>query len=315
MLNSLTPQQESRLSQIRDEWIQIGLSCEPVDLPNAKLAIAKTYKAARLSPPEIFIVLDSPIAGLVGACLLDQQVGSQVGSQVELHYDNILWGSHSAGWLSFYQTMYELGIDVSPLRGQIDLCKYCGWWMPYKNIAILQHRHCELHRNSRGECHKDGGMAIKYRDGWGIYVLNGVSVSQYLAETPSEQLDPQMIFQENNVQIRREIVRKIGVERLVYKLTAVTIAKSGNYELLEIPIGNNQSAIALKMLNPSVPELWHIEFVDDQCKTVQEALNFRNRLTPDMIDDVNGAQWSQQGDVIIRPKDAKKFRSSPTILT
>ena len=71
------------------------------------------------------------------------------------------------------------------------------------------------------------------------------------------------------------------------------------------------------MSNPSLPEVWHVEGVPPDTKTVAEALNYRNGLSPDQIDDENGIEWYQQGDVTMRPKAEKgaKFRSRPTIIT
>ncbi len=218
--------------------------------------------------------------------------------------------------MGFMDTFRRFGLGgITPLNGLIELSKCCGWWAPYQNAAILQHRHCELHQNAQGRLHKDGGMAVKYRDGWGVYALNGVRVPQWLAETSAEQLDCKQIVQLQNVEERREGVRKVGVERLVYKLGAKSLDKRGDYELLEMNLGLQRPAHALKMLNASVPELWHVEFVQHHCRTVEQALNFRNHLKPELIDDEKGADWFQQGDCLMFPKGAKKFKSRPALLT
>ncbi len=44
-------------------------------------------------------------------------------------------------------------------------------------------------------------------------------------------------------------------------------------------------------------------------------LNFRNGLRPDQIDPVNGADFYQQGDVLLFPRGAKTFKPRPSILT
>lgn len=164
--------------------------------------------------------------------------------------------------------------------------------------------------------HRDGGPAVEWGDGWGRYALNGVRVPEWLAMTPAEQLDPQKIMRLDNVEHRREGIRKIGVERMVYSLGGKTLDSEGEYELLSMDLGDEVGeARALKMHNPSLPEVWHVEFVGPECQTVQDALNYRNGLTPDMIDDENGAEWYQQGDVIMRPAGAEKYRSRPSMLT
>jgi hypothetical protein len=126
--------------------------------------------------------------------------------------------------------------------------------------------------------HNSNGMSVKFSDGWGIYSLNGVLVTKELVETPAGKLDPKILLTEKNAEVRREIVRKIGMERLIYKLGAQSIDKSGDgvYELLMFDIGDNRKRPYLKMLNPSI-KTWHVEGVHPDCKTVESALNWRNQ--------------------------------------
>jgi len=126
--------------------------------------------------------------------------------------------------------------------------------------------------------HNDKGASVRYADGFSVYSLNGVRVTRELVETPAEKLDPQLVVKETNAEVRREIVRKIGVERLVQKLGAKTLDKKGSYELLNIDLGENRFRPYLKMLNPSVGT-YHIEGVAPECRTIEQALNWRNQTT------------------------------------
>ena len=70
------------------------------------------------------------------------------------------------------------------------------------------------------------------------------------------------------------------------------------------------------MHNPSVPEVWHIEGVGNECKTVAEALHWRK---PEAMRGIpvaeDGEDYYQQGDVVIWPKAAKKLKMFPKVLT
>ena len=133
-----------------------------------------------------------------------------------------------------------------------------------------------IHHNALG-LHKDGGPAVAYGDGTRVWALNGVRVQQELAETKAEALDCKKWIQEQNAEVRREFVRKVGVERLLIKLGSKQIDKHGNYELHQIDLGGRTGEWpALKMLNPSIG-IWHVEWVDKACKTVREALTWRNQ--------------------------------------
>lgn len=129
--------------------------------------------------------------------------------------------------------------------------------------------------------HADGCKSIEYSDGFGAYHLNGVAVPEWLVMTSAHKLDPKELTSNKdlkNVEIRREFIRKIGIERCLSVLQPKVLDTKDSYELLEINIGDNNSGsrrIYLKMLNPSVKGVYHLEAVAPECKTVQDAINWR----------------------------------------
>jgi hypothetical protein len=147
-----------------------------------------------------------------------------------------------------------------------------------------------------------------------VWALNGVRLPQEIVETLASELDPRLVTTIQNAEVRREFVRKVGIERICEGLNARCLDREGEYELLMLDLGDGRSRPYLKMRNPSI-RVFHIEGVGPDCRTVSQALNFRNGLTKNLIDDENGADWFQQGDVILRPRGAKKFKSRPLVLT
>jgi hypothetical protein len=94
-------------------------------------------------------------------------------------------------------------------------------------------------------------------------------------ETPAEQLDPVHVLQTQNTEQRRELVRKVGIERLLAHLPHSCLDQQDSYTLLDICLSEEvPHARYLKMRNPSIG-VWHVEGVHPDCKTVQEALNWR----------------------------------------
>ena len=114
-------------------------------------------------------------------------------------------------------------------------------------------------------------MAIAYPDGWGLYCLNGIRVPEQLVTTQAEQLDCQFILKERNAEIRREFVRKAGIEKVCRDLHARRIDQRDSYELLLLNLGDGRERPYLKMKNPSIG-VYHIEGVASDCRTVQQAL-------------------------------------------
>jgi hypothetical protein len=156
-----------------------------------------------------------------------------------------------------------------------DLSRSCFWWEPYKEIVIATELPSIEKFDERGFLHCDGGPALLCRDGWPLWMLHGVRMSETQVMTPAEKLDPADCLKEQNTEVRRELIRKIGVERMLAKLPHKTLDKRDNYEVLSIDFpGLVQDARYLKMLNPSIG-VWHLEGIERECDTVQKAINWR----------------------------------------
>ncbi len=98
-IDRLTPDQESRLPAIRDEWIQIGLSTESADRGAAERHVDDVYHVSGFDPPSIKIWRGAPPAGALGAsmlALIGKQVGYQIKTQIEEHVRHRVWGQISA---------------------------------------------------------------------------------------------------------------------------------------------------------------------------------------------------------------------------
>jgi len=271
MIEKLTKDQEAKLETYKDKWLKIGLDTSPIEKRKVRKIIGEIYKASELEPPKKIIWAKSPMDAIKIAC-------KETGDEDPIsHINNFCYGSHEASWLSFYNYCAEVfKLDCcDPLTPSMELAKYCGWWLPYDNLAILSEKPCEIHINEANVLHKDGGPAIKYSDGFAIWALNGVRVPQEIAETPWDKLDPHLVVTEKNAEIRRELVRKIGVERIMDKLNVEVIDKQDDYELVNLEVGDNRLRPYLKMLNPSLG-VWHVEGVPREIKTVEAALEWRN---------------------------------------
>lgn len=141
----------------------------------------------------------------------------------------------------------------------------------------------KCYMNQNRNVHNSSGPAIIWHDGEKAYYLNGVKVTQEIVETPAEGLDPHILLEERNAEVRREIVRKIGIERVCDTLKAKVIDRQGGYELLRLYLGDMRRRTYLKMKNPSTG-CYHIEGVSPNIKTVKEALSWRNRTVESPID-------------------------------
>ena len=216
-----------------------------------------------------------------------EKLEATVAESVKNSVNESGYGQHDAHWLGFYDYFGEvLGLkeETAPLHGLQMVAKSAGWYIPHENICWISERHnvCKL---KDGQIHCDGGPAIAYPDGWSVWALNGVRVPQWLAETPAEEIDCIEFAKIENVEVRREFIRKVGIERLCTKLKSEILDKSGDYELHLIDLdGDTGKWPYLKMLNPSIG-VWHMECVARECTTVEQALKWRNQseLVPDTL--------------------------------
>jgi hypothetical protein len=124
------------------------------------------------------------------------------------------------------------------------------------------------------------------------------------------------VLKETNVEVRRELLRKIGVERFLAVAKSKTLHKRGNYELLSIDLSAELPGRRyLKMLNPSIG-IWHVEGVPQECKTVEQALHSRKPAALLAIPmGEQGEDWYLQGDVAIWPREAKTVKEFPVQIT
>ncbi len=318
-IEELTQEQKELLSVYRDKWLAIGLSTDPANRAEAERGVWLAYELARLEKPKVVWCLSPLSAGLTRYALLKidklepasvrdsvrDSVGDSVRASVRASVGDSVWasvwdsvgdsvrasvgdsvgdsayGQHDASWLGFYDyfsNVLRLEKQTEKLKGLWIISQNAGWFLPHENICWVSERHdvCKL---KNGGIHSEVGPAIHYPDGFSIWALNGVRVPQMLVETPSEKLDAKLILEEKNAEVRREIVRKIGVERVCQKLDAKCISKSvdGMYELLLLDLGDGRNRPYLKMRNPSI-STYHIEGVPPEIKTVEQALNWRNGM-------------------------------------
>jgi hypothetical protein len=148
------------------------------------------------------------------------------------------------------------------------------FWITAEEVIALPRPTLRLSAN---QLHSPDGPAASWTEGQEKYFfLHDVHVSRELVETPASLIDPYLLLTERNTEVRREIVRKIGLERVCRALHADCVDRQGNYELLLLDLDDGRSRPFLKMRNPSIG-VYHIEGVHPECRTVAEALAWRNQ--------------------------------------
>lgn len=265
MLEKLNKEQEDLMIKVRDEWIEYCLSGDSdLNLATAENGVAFIYEKIK-KPKPLIIVADSPFSGI--------KISHEYGSKSK-NTDYFGCG-YDSGWFAFYDYFTRIGIlknkDFDTLKSFIR----SGVWdtLFFEKLCILIRRPSSVVKNDKGQLHNPKGKSVEFRDGWGIYSLNGVRMKEEHVMTPAEKLEVSEIIKEKNVDVRRELIRKIGIERFIIKSDAKVIDKKGDYELLSIKLSEEvPDARYLKMKNPSIG-IFHVEGVEGD--TVEQAINWR----------------------------------------
>jgi len=208
-------------------------------------------------------------------------VDSAVKSKEKIFWHEWLGGSLWAGWYSiesFFREVCNLelkkNIEESAMA-YAETVQSAGYWWPNRDFIMVCDRPKVIKRNNRGALHSENSMAIEWIDGWGLWMLNGIRMRKEDVMTTAEKLDPKEVMRRENVDERRELIRKIGIERMLSVLKSKVLDTKGDYSLLSVELSETvKQAHFLKMKNPSIG-IWHLEGVARECETVQEAISWR----------------------------------------
>jgi hypothetical protein len=251
-------------------------------------AVASAVHSAVRS--EVGLAVDSAVDSEVSSAVYSAVVSavhSAVYSAVGSDSPKLFWhywigGSVWAWWPAF--VAYFRDICLVPFDKKIlaralayeTTTRSCGYWWPNKDFVMISERPCAIRLDERGRLHADRSMTIEYRDGWGLYQLHGVPMTREHVMANPTDLDPRAILTEANVDVRRELIRKVGMDRMIAVLEPKVLDTRGDYALLSVRLTEELADCRfLKMLNPSLPDTWHVEGVDPKCATVEQAINWR----------------------------------------
>jgi hypothetical protein len=274
MIESLTPEQEAKMPQYVAKWIEKGSTTEQCTLEDAQIDFALFQKLVLKKNPAPVILVKSPRE----ANLKIKELYFKSEDKMQCFYpyfDCQYW----AGWFAFYEFMEkELGI-VYPNKAEYDAmcaCSKYGMVYPLDDICIVVQPPTIIRKNERG-LHCENGPALSYGGDNEIYALNGVVMPKEYILTKSTDIKTIDILKETNVEIRRELIRKVGLEQVFEQLPHKLLDAKGNYELYSINLSDEvNDARFLKMINPSIG-VFHIEGVAPEISNVADALKWRNQ--------------------------------------
>ena len=249
-IESLTPEQESDLVAFRSEWLGIGTSTEPADRPRAERAIAAMYTRIGETQPR-FLWVESPATAAMAVAnfqrdgnSLGESLRNSLRESLRESLRNSLWeslgnslrssffGQHESHWVAFYIFGRKIGVKYKcesnrDLELWSEICRSCGWFNAWKGLAICSERPSAQLLNDRGVGHCDNGPAIAFRDGWKVWMLNGVRVDEQIVMCPETQTAEQ-IHGERNAEIKRIRIERFGWPKYLEAIKATVVDRRRN---------------------------------------------------------------------------------------
>lgn len=219
-LSKLTPQQKSRLKEIKEAYVKKALTFEEIDIPKTMRVIELVYSLGKRSMPKVFKVC-SPYAA--------QRLANKLKGTKNKFYT---FGSYlTIGWQSFYayyDTFLEFGILPQPkfekyhkLRQVVDSGIFLTIEFQYAIIICEKPIVCK--KNDKG-LHCIDGPAIKWRDGYEQYHVNGRRVEKSWAKKClSSTITQSEFLNESNDEKRSAAYMLLGDERMIKLLDAFVV--------------------------------------------------------------------------------------------
>ena len=196
-------------------------------------------------------------------------------------FENYGWcdlGGYS-GWTAWVDYFERIGIKVDdkfkPWKELLQSGVFMSIYL--KGFAIVCPRPKSIKKDSSGRLHNETGAAAEW-EGEEYWFLHGIRVPKWLVMTDAGKIDPQLALTEKNVDVQREIIRKVGAERMLKACNAETLdvfvdkhTKGGNeYKLMRMKVGDIDRKY-LYFEHASLPGVWYAQPVEPNLKRALHA--------------------------------------------
>lgn len=182
-IEKLTPEQEAKIPEYLEKYMQIGLSTKPSDRAAAEKAVTESYIYQKLKAPT-FEWYDSPKQGARRAAELAEGTLDVTLDQIKDQASKASYGSFECYWVAFYDFIIsELPVQKDPL---IDIVKSivmdCGVYWTFEDIVVMTEKPVKIMIKDN-KLHNPDGLALEYKDGSGVFAVDGTRYPSLLEMT------------------------------------------------------------------------------------------------------------------------------------
>ena len=238
-IESLTPEQIAKIPEWTEKWIQIGLNTEPADFDRAEKAVLACYDLIKAPRPKKVLRVASPWQAIVQGARenikiqdnTDEPDEKKVKAFIKENWFKYRGAQLWASWFS-YVTFFRDVCDwenesLENFKLDEEIALSCGfvWWSD--DVVAIADRPLKVSRDAAGRLHGENGMALEYRDGWGIYAWHNyrIPVTHHWIIRDKDKITPDAIEKEGNAELRRIMLEIYGYENYLAQRKAKEISK------------------------------------------------------------------------------------------
>lgn len=198
-----------------------------------------------LQNPELIAAAKAVLESTLGKKLQTAAKGS-IRDSWHRHLGGQFWCGWTA-YATFVRDVVKVDVPVGPRE---DTDTSCGWWWPHSQFCVISDRPDLIRRDGEGRLHGDSTPALRWRDGWGIYVWHGTRIPSEWIENKAN-IDPSLALTHKNIEERRCLAEMIGWEKILTQLEPVVIDTDSNPQmgqLLEVELPDSGKEKFLRVL-------------------------------------------------------------------
>ena len=154
--------------------------------------------------------------------------------------------------LAWFDFVSRLGLFAEELNCFMILAGSCGWAVLFWDYAFISAKPKCFKHDQQHRLHCETGAAVRYSDGFSVFAIHGIRVPGKVVAAP-ESLTVREIESETNVEVRRVMIQRYGLERFLVDGKAEEIHRDDFGILYRKQLPNDEPVLMVKVVN-STPE-------------------------------------------------------------
>ena len=173
-----------------------------------------------------------------------------------LWYRSYQGGNMWAGWCAYLAAMRDvLKLELPEFekyQAWEDAALHGGFRVMHEEFCIVSDFPAEIHKDEQHRPHNDAGPSHRWRDGWSLWYIHGVRVTEQIVMHP-ETLTAAQIDAEENAEVRRVMLERFGMSRYILESGAKPQHQDEFGILYRRELANDEPIVMVRVLN-STPE-------------------------------------------------------------